>query len=796
MRLSEAWLRELVNPPIDTHHLVEQLTMAGLEVDSVEPAAPDFSGVVVAEVISVEPHPNADRLRICRVDAGKESPLQIVCGAPNVYEGMKAPLALVGAVLPSGQKIGRSKLRGVESFGMLCSAKELGLAETSEGLWELPADAPVGEDLRRYLQLDDHIIDVDLTPNRADCLSVEGIAREVAVLNQMDWQPEKVSPVAPLHEETLPITVAQEAKSACPRYLGRLIRGVNSKAPTPIWMQERLRRSGIRSLSAVVDITNYILLEMGQPLHAFDAAKIVGGIQVRLGHPGERLVLLNDQEVVLDGDELVIADAERPLALAGIMGGLDSAVGDNTTDILLECAFFSPAAIMGKARKFGLHTDSSHRFERGVDPQLQARAMERATRLIMEIAGGRPGPVVEVVAPEQLPHKQPIQLRGRQIERILGRGFAPEEVAAILQRLGMKVKAIQPDGWQVIPPSFRFDINLEADLIEELARIAGYQHLPTRAPQLPMTLQAVPEEQLPLDRIRALLCDRGYQEAITYSFVDATLQQKLAPDLEPVPLANPLSADMSVMRTTLWTGLLQALRYNLNRQQSRIRLFESGLRFYRDGGSIRQEKCLAGIVCGTLFPEQWGQSQHGVDFYDVKGDVEALFGLTGRRTFAFSPESHPALHPGQSAAIIDRADQRHCGWLGMLHPLLAEELEIDQDVYLFELDQTVVEQRHIPFYQPISKFPSVRRDLAIVVPESVPAQALLDAITACVGKLLVGLTLFDVYRGAGLAENEKSLAFSLVLQHPERTLTDDEVEQLIDQVVETLSQRFGAKLRG
>jgi len=796
MRFSEAWLREYVDPPVDTEHLVEQLTMAGLEVDAVEPAAPPFSGVVVAEVISVEPHPNADRLRVCQVVTGAAAPLQVVCGAPNVHRGMKAPLATVGAVLPDGSKIRKSKLRGIESFGMLCSAKELGLAEAAEGLWELPPDAPVGEDLRVYLKLDDHVIEVDLTPNRADCLSVEGIAREVAVLNRIDWRPGAIAPVIPLHDERLPIEVAEEAKAGCPRYLGRLIRGIDAGAPTPIWMQERLRRSGIRSLGAVVDVTNYVLLELGQPLHAFDAARIDGGIQVRLGRAGEKLALLNDQEIELSGDELVIADARRPLALAGIMGGRDSAVSGTTEDILLECAFFAPAAIMGKARRYGLHTDSSHRFERGVDPQLQVRAMERATRLILDIAGGRPGPVVAVVASDRLPRKRPILLRAAQIERILGRGFVPEEVTAILERLGMAVETDRPGHWRVTPPSFRFDIDIEADLIEELARITGYQNLPTRTPRLPVTLRPVPEERLPMAQVNALLRDRGYQEAITYSFVDAALQRKLAPEREPVSLVNPLSSDMTVMRTTLWTGLLQALRYNLSRQRTRIRLFESGLRFYRKDGAIRQEKCLAGVLSGEVFPEQWALPRRPADFYDLKGDVEALLELTGRRTFTFRPESHPALHPGQSAAIVDRADQRRCGWLGMLHPVLAEELGIDQDVFLFELDQDVIERRHIPFYRPVSRFPAVRRDLAVVVDEAVPAQALLDTVMDSVGKLLVDLVLFDVYRGPGLAENEKSLALGLVLQHPDRTLTDDEVERLIGQVLETLQQRFGARLRG
>ncbi|BCX82697.1 phenylalanyl-tRNA synthetase beta chain [Methylomarinovum caldicuralii] len=795
MRFSEAWLREHVNPPVDTARLVEQLTMAGLEVDAVEPAAPPFSGVVIAEVVAVAPHPDADRLKVCRVSIGRGEPLQIVCGAPNVRTGMKAPLATIGAVLPGGFKIRKSKLRGVESFGMLCSAKELGLAEAAEGLWALPADAPVGEDLRDWLQLDDQVIEVDLTPNRADCLSVEGISREVAVLNRIDWRPRAVEPVPAQHQDVLPVEVAAEVQAACPRYLGRLIEGIDPQAPTPMWMQERLRRSGLRSLGAVVDITNYVLLELGQPLHAFDAARIEDGIRVRQARAGEKLALLNDQEITLTGDELVIADARYPLALAGIMGGRDSAVSDGSADIFLECAFFAPEAIMGKARRHGLHTDSSHRFERGVDPQLQPRAIEYATRLIMEIAGGKPGPVVETLATEHLPQRTPIRLRRRRISRLLGRDFEAAEVQEILQRLGMEIASVAEDEWQVTAPSCRFDINIEADLIEELARIAGYQNLPVRAPRLPMTLRPVPEGRLPLARVRALLGDRDYREAITYSFVDRTLQETLAPDLAPVVLANPLSADMAVMRTTLWTGLLQALRHNLNRQQNRVRLFEAGLRFCREGETIRQEKMLAGIACGPVWPEQWGAKTRPLDFYDLKGDVEALLAATGRRDFAFEARRHPALHPGQSAALIETATGQVGGWLGMLHPQIAETLGIETNVFLFEMAQAVLEERKVPALRPLSRFPSVRRDLAVVVGEDVPAGAVVAAVREAAGEWLVDVVLFDVYRGAGLEAGEKSLALGLVLQHPECTLTDEEVDRTVTRVVETLRQRFAAKLR-
>ncbi len=796
MRFSEAWLREHANPPVDTQTLVEQLTMAGLEVDSVEPAAPDFSGVVVAQVLSVEPHPNADKLRLCQVTTGTDGLLPIVCGAPNVRKGMKVPLATVGAILPDGTKIKKAKLRGVESLGMLCSARELGLAEAASGLWELPEDAPLGRDLRQFLQLEDAIIDVDLTPNRADCLSIEGIAREVALLNKIDWCPLSVSAVAADETATLPIDIANEAALACPRYLGRLIKGINPDASTPLWMQERLRRSGIRSISAIVDITNYVMLELGQPLHAFDADKLQGGIQVRFGRQGEKLVLLDDQEVELNEDVLIIADEADPLALAGIMGGKPSAVTGATQNIFLECAFFSPEAIMGKARRFGLHTDSSHRFERGVDPNLQSRAIERASALILQIAGGQAGPVNEKVCEQHLPQRPLIELRSQRIEALLGLSIEDAEADDILKRLGMTLEK-ESGVWKVRPPSFRFDIAIEADLIEELARVYGYNNLPVRSLAFPTPLQSAPESRLPLDRIKDVLVDRGFQEVITYSFVDASLQEKLTPDFEAIPLLNPLSSEVAVMRTTLWAGLLNVAQYNFNRQQRRIRLFESGMRFYRQKGEIRQDKYLAGLATGTVLPEQWGDTSRDIDFFDLKADIEAILSLTRReRSFVFEAQAHPALHPGQSAKILFRKDDQECGWIGMLHPQVAQDLDLDQNIFLFEIRQSALTQQEIPVFQPLSKYPSVRRDIALVIPDKVEAQSLIDAIFACQADVLQDVLLFDVYQGKGLEAGQKSVALGLVLQHPEKTLTDSDIDVIVNNILQKLADQLGAKLRG
>ena len=790
MQISEAWLRSYVNPPISTETLVEQLTMAGLEVGSVEPAAAIFSGVVVGEVISLQQHLDADRLRICQVAVGQEELLQIVCGASNVRVGLKIPAALCGAVLPGDFKIKKSKLRGEDSFGMLCSEKELGLAPEANGLMELSIDAPVGVDIRDYLSLNDSIIEVDLTPNRADCLCVEGLAREVALLNKMDWSITEVDKAVVSHPETVKVSI--EVPTACPRYLGRLINGVNAKAITPLWMQERLRRSGLRSLGPLVDVTNYVLLELGQPLHVFDAEKLSGGITVRWAKADESVTLLNNEVVKLDDEALVIADDEKVLALAGIMGGNDSAVSEKTHSLFLECAFFTPLAIAGKARRFGLHTDSSHRFERGVDATLQARAIERATQLIIDIAGGNAGPIAEVTTDESLPKRYSVLLRRQKIEKTLGIVLADEYIIDIFQRLGMTIHS-HADGWEVVPPGFRFDIAIEADLIEEIARIYGYNNLPRSSLLMRSELSSATESLLELDRVKDLLVDRGYQEAITYSFVDEEIQKIVMPDDEPIRLKNPISSEMAVMRTTLWCGLLKAALYNTNRQQSRMRLFESGLRFVQQNGQTHQQKMLAGLVLGAAYSEQWSESSRRVDFYDVKADIQALFTLTGCEV-NFHSATHASLHPGQSAAILS-ADGQKIGWLGMLHPNLEKQLGFDTQVFLFELDQNLMLNKRISVFRSLSKYPSVTRDLALIVNEDVSASEIINCIKKSGETALQDVIIFDVYRGKGIEEGKKSIALSVVIQDDMQTLTDSEVDAIVSRLLLLLANEKNAKLR-
>jgi phenylalanyl-tRNA synthetase beta chain len=790
MKFSEQWLREWVNPPVTADELAEQLTMAGLEVDSVTPVAGDFSGVVVGEVVSVGPHPDADKLRVCTVNVGAE-PLQIVCGAPNVQVGMKVPTALIGAVLPGDFRIKKSKLRGMESFGMLCSARELGLSEEAAGLMALPGDAPVGSDIRAYLDLDDRCIEVDLTPNRGDCLGMAGIAREIGVLNRCAVTGPAMAPVPASIEDTFPVRVS--APEACPRYLGRVLRGIDPKATTPLWMQEKLRRGGIRSLGPVVDVTNYVLLELGQPMHAFDLARLSGGIEVRLAHAGEQITLLDEKVIKLDTDSLLIADADKPLALAGIMGGAGSGVSDRTDSLFLECAFFAPTRIAGRARRYGLHTDSSHRFERGVDYQLQHRALERATALLLELVGGQAGPVIEVSSEAHLPRVAPIALRAARLQRLLGLRPDDATVEDILTRLGMEVQAGE-GGWQVIPPSFRFDITLEADLIEEIGRVYGYNRLPSSAFQAALVMRPAPEDRVPLRRLRDLLVSRGYQEAVTYSFVDPEIQGLVTPDLVPVPLANPISSELSVMRTSLWQGLLRTLQHNLNRQQKRVRIFEHGLNYIQQDNELKQENYIGGLVSGAWVEEQWGEPERLADFFDVKADVEALLALGGQAdAYRFAPGSHPALHPGQAAEIL--RDGKRVGWLGCVHPELARRLDIESKTFLFELHSATVAQGSAASFREISRFPSVRRDLAIVVDEAVSALALQEAIRETCGDQLLELALFDVYRGKGVEKGRKSIAFGLILQESSRTLTDADVESVAVRVVDRLNQNFGATLR-
>ncbi|MFO7592652.1 MAG: phenylalanine--tRNA ligase subunit beta [Pseudomonadota bacterium] len=791
MKFSEKWLREWVNLSVSSGELCHQLTMAGLEVDAIEPVAGEFTGVVVGKVVKVTPHPDADKLRVTRVNVGGEELLDIVCGAPNVREGMKAPTAVVGAKLPGDFKIKKAKLRGVPSFGMLCSASELGLSESASGLMELPGDAPVGEDLRRYLELDDVTIELGLTPNRGDCLSIAGVARETGVLNQCEVTGPAIEAVTATSSDTFAIDV--DNPSDCPRYIGRIIRGIDVKAETPLWMQERLRRSGIRSLSPVVDVTNYVLLELGQPMHAFDLAKLSERIIVRKAKTGEKLMLLNEQEVELDEDTLIIADQKGPLAMAGIMGGEPSSVGDETTDIFLESAFFSPESIVGRARRYGLHTDSSHRFERGVDPHMAEKAMERATALLLDIVGGEAGPLEEVLTENELPSRHGIHLRQQRINRILGADIAGSEVEDILQRLGMKIDRVE-DGWHVEAPAFRFDIAIEVDLIEEVGRIVGYEQLPSSRPQGALLMQPRPEGRIGRRELSRLLVERGYQEAISYSFVDPKMQQHFDPQGKGIALANPISSDLSVMRTTLWAGLVPLLQHNLNRQQSRVRLFEYGLRFVRQDDEIRQENMISGLACGSLMPEQWAQESRKVDFYDVKADIEALLALTRRpEDFRFVAETHPALHPGQSARIYMKDEP--VGWLGTLHPSLHRELDLRENSYLFEIKADALCDKSVAKFSEISKFPAIRRDLAVVVEEGVSADTVLECIHRSAPDSLTNLKLFDLYAGEHIDSGRKSLALGLTLQSQSRTLTDEEVDAAIEKVVTTLSQELGATLR-
>ena len=790
MKFSENWLREWVDPDISTDELVAQLTMAGLEVDSVEPAAASFADVVVGEVLDVQAHPDADKLRVCKVSTGSE-PLQIVCGAPNVRPGMKVPTALVGAVLPGDMKIKKAKLRGVESSGMLCSARELGLTDDHAGLMALPADAPVGSDVRGYLGLDDKLIEVDLTPNRGDCLGLAGIAREVGVLNRCAVVPPEMAIPESGSQEQFPVRVS--VPDACPRYLGRIIRGINPQAATPVWMQEKLRRGGLRSLGAVVDVTNYILLELGQPMHAFDLARLDHHIEVRYARSGELLRLLDGREMALDSETLVIADAEKVLALAGIMGGEQSGVGESTHDLFLECAFFAPEAIAGKARRYGLQTDSSYRFERGVDFELQARAMERATALLIDLVGGVAGPVTQVHDTASMPKRQPIELRRARIQRLLGIALPDAEVEDILGRLGASL-ATRTGGWEVVPPSYRFDMALEADLIEEVGRVHGYNRLPNTRPKAPMLGMPVPEAHVDVADWREALVQRGYQEVVTYSFVDPNLQRQVNPDIEPVALANPISSEMSVMRTSLWPGLLRAAQYNLNRQQSRVRIFEYGLNYISQATELKQDEYIAGLVYGGRVPQQWGTDSAGADFYDVKADVESLLAATAAHgDFRFEAGCHPCLHPGQSARILRKGVP--CGWIGKLHPELAARLEMPDDTLLFELEAAPLAQGRLARFREISRFPAIRRDLAFTVAQEVAAGDLCAAVRGAAGALLQDLILFDVYQGKGIESGRKSLAFGLILQDSSRTLTEQDVDEVLVQVQTALNDKFGATLR-
>ncbi|MFP5381063.1 MAG: phenylalanine--tRNA ligase subunit beta [Gammaproteobacteria bacterium] len=780
MQFPESWLRSLVNPALDTAALAHAVTMAGLEVEALAPAAPPFNNVVVAEILSAEKHPDADRLRVCQVDVGEGTPVTIVCGAPNAAAGLKVPCARPGAKLPEVE-IKVARVRGVESFGMLCSTKELGLEGAADGLMALPDDAPVGEDFRAWLNLDDTLVTLKLTPNRADCLSLAGLAREIGAITGAEVRLPQTGEVVPTIGDTVAVQVA--VPDACPRYLARVVRGIDAQAETPRWMAERLERSGIRPLLAPVDITNYVLLELGQPMHAFALSRLNGGIEVRLARAGEKLELLNGQTAELAPDMLVIADATGPVALAGIMGGQPSSVERVTVDVMLEAAFFAPAAIAGRARRLGLATDSSHRFERGVDFGATRAAMERATQLLIDICGGQPGPISEAVA--ELPRRDPITLRLPRLARVAGVALDADAVARNLAALGADVRR-EDDRLIVTPPSFRFDLAIEEDLIEEAVRLFGYDNIPAQPPAAPSRMLPQDETRRADDALRQALVDLDYQEVVTYSFVDPAWETTLDPAARPLPLANPLASQLSAMRTTLWGGLIETLRHNLNRQQTRVRIFEAG-RVY--AALDAQPMKLGGLAFGDALPEQWGAKARRVDFFDVKGDLERLFG----RALDTRRGSHPALHPGQCAEVW--LDGRAIGWLGALHPRLVQAFDLASAPLLFELDADAVARRTLPRHAGQSRFPQVRRDLAFVLDAQTPAGDLLAALRRVAPAQVREIEVFDDYRGKGLEQNQKSLAIRIVMQDTARTLTDRDVEEAVQALIDTAQQQCGASLR-
>jgi len=791
MKFPESWLRELVNPPVDRDELCRRLTMAGLEVEAVEPLGEGLDGVVVGEIVGCEPHPNADKLRVCQVSTGKGAPLQIVCGAPNARIGLKAPLATIGAKLPNGMEIKKAALRGVESNGMLCSAKELNLDADASGLMELPADAPTGAALAEYLRLPDARLELKLTPNRPDCLGLRGLAYDVAALFAVSLTATNIEPVAATSAAQREVRL--EAGADCPRFCGRMIEGIDAHAPTPFWMAERLRRSGLRSISLLVDVTNFVMLELGQPMHAFDARKLHGEIAVRHARAGEQLKLLDERDVTLDGDFLVVTDAGKAVALGGIMGGYDTRITAATRDVFLEAAHWRPAAIMGRSRKLGMHTDAAHRFERGVDPELPRIAIERATRLILDAAGGKAGPLTEAVRTGDMPQRKAVHLRRERLARVLGMRVPDVEVARILKALGMRVDSIA-DGWQVTPPSRRFDIEIEEDLIEEVVRVHGYDRVPTRAPSGELRLNLRAEAELAPARLRAQLAARDYREAICYSFVARELLEHWSLADGAVPLANPLSADLAVMRTSLLPGLGQALRYNLHRQQERVRLFETGLVFTSVGGDLQQVPRIAAVACGRAAAESWAMDKRELDFYDVKADIESVLALAGGKAIEFHPAAVPWLHPGRSAEI--RLDGQSAGWVGALHPRLLKALDLAHDVYVFEGDLQLISAGSVPRAAALSQFPSSRRDIAVIVPQAVAYAQVEASCRAALGHALRQVFVFDQYCGENLGFGVKSLAIGLILQDDYRTLTDADADEYVARAVAALERDCQARLRG
>ena len=791
MRVSVAWLRDWLTAVPPAEELASRLTMAGLEIEAVEPAAPALDGVVVGEVLACEPHPDADSLQVCQVGAGGSEPLQIVCGAPNARPGLKAPLATIGPRLPGGMEIGKATLRGVASQGMLCSARELGLYEDASGLMELPGQLETGQSLADALALDDTVLDVNLTPNRGDCMSMLGVAREVAALTGAGLLAPGAGSVSPRREDRFGVEL--EPGAGCARFASRVIRGVRPDAVSPLWMQERLRRAGLRPISAIVDVTNFVMLELGQPMHAYDLAQLDGAIVVRRARRGERLVLLDGREIELDASVMVIADRSKPIGLAGIMGGEHSGIGPQTSDVLLEVAYFSPDAVAGRGRRYGLVTDASQRFERGVDPTLQERAIERATQLLIDSAGGEPGPVQVTERVDELPARVPVLLRPDRARRVIGAPIADAEIRRILESLGMQVQATGA-GLETVPPSWRFDIEIEEDLIEEIARIHGFDRVPETGEVARLSLPELTELRVTEDAAADVLVQRGYHEAITYSFVDPALQRMFHGDEPALALANPIAADLSTMRLSLWPGLAKALRENQRRQQARVRLFECGSKFVVSDGTLDEVAVIAAIAGGTQFPEQWGADDRACDFFDLRADLDALLQTTGAISeFRIVPALHPALHPGQSARLWRGATA--VGWIGRLHPELLRQLELTYSAVVFEIETRSALVADLPHHREISRFPSVRRDLAIVVAEAVPVADLVAVIRAAAGDLLTDLIVFDIYRGQGIEPGYKSVAIGLNLQDVSRTLTDDESDAVVARVVTDLGRECEATIR-
>ncbi len=791
MKISDSWLRQWTNPDLEAEALGHQLTMLGHEVDGIESQGQGIEDVVIAEVAEVSKHPDADKLSLCKVDAGDGELVDVVCGAPNVVAGMKTPFARPGVRLPNGMKLRKAKIRGVVSNGMLCSAVELSLGDESDGIMELPQDAEKGARLVDFLSLPDTVFDLDLTPNRGDCFSVLGIARDVSALTGSALKGADVTIEKASIDDVQDVELVEPA--GCPRFAGRVIRGIDRDAKSPLWMTEQLRRSGLRAISPVVDITNYVMLELGQPLHAYDHAKLSGSIRPRLATAGEKVTLLDEKEIELNADTMIITDDSGPIGLAGIMGGLSTAVTDSTTDVFFEAAFWPQDFMAGRARSYGMHTDASLRFERGVDPQGQARAIERASELLLQIAGGKAGPLIDHVVEQHLPKNQSIKLRASYLARLLGIEIDATSVEQILTRLGMQVETVA-DGWNVVAPSHRFDISIEADLVEEVARIHGYDSIPVETAFSQSALQTVTESKVDPERVAATLIARDYQEIIAYSFIDADSNKTFTGVDSELVLSNPISSEMAVLRATLWPGLVSAAASNTARQQDRVRLFEISKSFHGALGAHSEVLQVAGLITGPVEPEQWSGKSSNADFFDVKSDVEAMLSLANNLSdIRFVASTHVALQPGQTADVFCKEER--LGVVGKLHPVIAKQFDLKRAVYLFEFDADKLLATSAPSATAVSKFPAIRRDVAVIVDDSVSANELIDAVGATSPKLIQGVRIFDIYKGEGIEAGRKSVAIGLILQETSRTLTDDDADAAMAAAVKKLEDKFAAVLR-